>query len=70
MQVDELQVNDKVDIQYITYTNNGYKRWLRNLEVVKFTTYGNVKFIVFKQLSTNKKFEIAQSDVKIIYRNK
>lgn len=70
MKIEELQIGHKVDIQYITYTNNGYKRWLRNLEVVEFTTYGNVKFIVFKQLSTNKKFEIAQSDVKIVYRNK
>lgn len=70
MNVQELQIGDKVDIQYITYTNNGYKRWLKNLEVVEFTAYGNVKFIVFKQLSTSKKFEIAQSDVKIIYRNK
>jgi len=43
---------------------------VENLEVIEFKNYGNVKFIVFKQISTGKKFEIAQSDVKIIYRNK
>lgn len=39
-----LSIGDKVDIIYLTYTNNGERRHLRNLEVINiYETYIDFK---------------------------
>ena len=73
MKANELNLGDKVDIIYMTYTNNGgMRRWLRNLQVMDFYKFSEPRFnsIVFKQLTNGKNFTITIEDIKAIYRNK
>ena len=65
MKIEELQVGQTVDIQYITYTNNGGLRWLRNLKVQEITSDS----ICFVQMGkTLRVFWIGMSDIKALYK--
>lgn len=67
MKVENLQVGQTVDIQYITYTNNGGLRWLRNLKVQEITSDS----ICFVQMGkTLRVFRIGLNDIKVVYEVK
>lgn len=67
MKIEDLQVGQTVDIQYITYTNNGGLRWLRNLKVQEITS-DSICFVHMGK--TLRVFWIGMSDIKALYKVK
>ena len=67
MKIEDLKVGQIVDIQYITYTNNGSLRWLKNLKVQEISK----DLVTFVQMGkTLRIFRLDFNEIKLIYKVK